>query len=43
MRALLAPAALAAVKQWHYKPFLLNRKPVGVETGITIDFRMQSS
>jgi protein TonB len=40
---LLAPAAIAAVKQWHYKPFLLNGEPVEVETTITVNFQMQSS
>jgi len=40
---LLASAAIAAVKQWHYKPFLLNGDPVEVETTITVNFRMQSS
>jgi TonB family protein len=40
---LLAPAAIAAVKQWHYKPFLLNGEPVGVETTITVNCRMQTS
>jgi TonB family protein len=40
---LLAPAAIATDEQWHYKPFLLNGKPVGVETRITVHFRMQNS
>jgi periplasmic protein TonB len=39
---LLVPAAIAAVKQWHYKPFLLNGEPVEVETTITVTFRTQS-
>lgn len=29
---LLAPAAIEAVKQWRYKPFLLNGQPLEVET-----------
>jgi len=29
---LLAPAAIDAVKQWRYKPYLLNGQPVEVET-----------
>jgi periplasmic protein TonB len=40
---LLAPAAIAAVQHWHYKPFLLNGEPVEVETTITVNFRVQNS
>ena len=29
---ILVPAAIAAVKQWRYKPYLLNGQPVEVET-----------
>jgi protein TonB len=39
---LLAPAAIAAVKQWHYKPFLLNGQPLEVETTVTVNFRLHS-
>ena len=39
---LLAPAAINAVKQWRYKPFLLNGEPVEVETTITVAFALQS-
>lgn len=35
---MLVPAAIAAVKQWRYKPFLLNGQPVEVETIITVSF-----
>jgi TonB family protein len=35
---LLAPAAIDAVKQWKYRPYLLNGKPVAVETQITVNF-----
>jgi protein TonB len=38
---MLAPAAIDAVKQWRYKPFLLNGQPVEVETTVTVTFRMQ--
>jgi TonB family protein len=31
-------AALDAVKDWHYKPYLINCKPVEVETTVTIAF-----
>jgi len=35
----LAQAAIDAVRQWRYKPYLLNRKPVPMKTQITIDFK----
>ena len=38
---LLAPSALAAVKQWRYKPYLLNGEPVEVRTLVTISFVLQ--
>ena len=34
----LAPAATQAVKQWKYKPYLLNGQPVNVETQVTVNF-----
>jgi protein TonB len=37
---MLVPAALAAVKQWQYKPYLLNGQPVEVETTITVIFAL---
>jgi TonB family protein len=37
---LLAPAALEAVKQWKYKPYLLNGQPVKVETQIMVNFQL---
>ncbi|MGC1448984.1 MAG: energy transducer TonB [Candidatus Sulfotelmatobacter sp.] len=39
---MLVPAALAAVRQWHYKPYLLNGQPVEVETTITVIFTLSS-
>lgn len=39
---LLASAAIAAVKQWRYKPFLLNGQPVEVETTVTVNFHVSS-
>jgi len=36
----LVPAALAAVKQWKYKPYLLNGQPVKMETEVTVAFRL---
>jgi len=35
---LLVQAALEAVKQWRYRPTLLNQTPVEVETTITVNF-----
>ena len=35
---MLAPAAIEAVKQWKYKPYILNGEPVEVETQITVNF-----
>jgi periplasmic protein TonB len=35
---LLVPAALEAVKQWRYRPYVLNGEPVEVETQITVNF-----
>jgi len=37
---LLAPAAVEAVKQWKYKPYLLNGQPVKVETQILVNFQL---
>ena len=37
---LLAPAAIDAVKQWEYKPFLLNGKPVEVLTQVQVNFTL---
>jgi protein TonB len=36
---LLVAAAMDAVKQWKYKPYILNGEPVEVETYITVTFR----
>ena len=36
----LAMAALAAVRHWTYKPYLLNGEPVAVNTAITVNFAM---
>ena len=37
---MLAPAAIEAVKKWHYRPFLLNGEPIEVETLVTVLFRI---
>jgi hypothetical protein len=36
----LAPAAIEAVKQWKYKPYLLNGEPVEVETTVEVHFNL---
>ena len=36
----LAKAAVDAVKQWKYRPYLLNNEPVEIETQITINFHL---
>jgi len=37
---MLAPAALDAVKQWKYRPYMLNGKAVEVETKIRVNFML---
>ena len=38
---LLVQAALDAVRQWRYRPTLLNGEPVEVITAITVNFAFQ--
>ena len=38
--SVLAQAAIDAVKQWRYKPYLLNGAPVEIDSRITINFTM---
>jgi TonB family protein len=38
--SLLSQASLDAVKQWIYKPYLLNGDPTAVETTITVNFSL---
>jgi hypothetical protein len=35
----LLPAATSAIRLWHYKPTLLNRRPVKAQMDVTIEFR----
>jgi periplasmic protein TonB len=37
---LLAQAAIDAVKQWRYRPYMLNGEPVEVDSRITINFTL---
>ena len=36
----LARAAADAVKQWKYKPYLLNGEPVEIQTQVTLNFKL---
>ena len=38
---LLTEAAIAAVGQWRYKPFILNGEPIEVITTVTVTFTLQ--
>jgi TonB family protein len=38
--SMLAAAAVDAVRQWKYRPFLLNAEPVEIQTQITIKFKL---
>ena len=35
---MLSKAAVEAVRQWRYRPYLLNNQPIEVETEITVNF-----
>jgi len=35
---MLAASAVQAVRQWRYRPYLLNNEPIEVETEITVNF-----
>jgi protein TonB len=37
---MLAPSAIEAVKQWKYKPYLLNGEPVEVDTEVQVNFTL---
>jgi TonB family protein len=38
---MLVPAAIAAVNQWRYKPYLLSGNPVEVDTEILVNFQLR--
>jgi len=40
---MLAPAAIEAVKQWIYKPYLLNGNPVAVQTQVEVNFQLSDN
>jgi protein TonB len=37
---LLVQAAIDAVRQWHYKPYVLNGEPLEVETTVIVNFHL---
>lgn len=37
---LLVEAAIDAVRQWRYRPYILNQQPIEVETQITVNFML---
>lgn len=37
---MLVPAAIEAVRQWRYRPYILNGQPIEVETQITVNFTL---
>ena len=39
--AMLVAAAVEAVRQWRYRPYMLNGEPVEVETEITVNFTLE--
>ena len=40
---MLTPAAIEAVKQWIYKPYVLNGVPVAVETQVEVNFQLSDN
>jgi protein TonB len=40
-QALLADAAIVAVKQWRFKPRLVKGQPVEMQTKVMLNFRLQ--
>jgi protein TonB len=37
----LVGAAIGAVQQWRYKPYMLNNEPVEVETQVVVNFQLR--
>jgi protein TonB len=40
---MLVPAAIEAVRQWRYRPYVLNGEAIEVETRITVNFLLQEN
>jgi periplasmic protein TonB len=39
-RKVLADSAIAAVKQWRFRPKVVNGKPAEIQTRVTLNFRL---
>ena len=39
---MLAPAAIDAVKDWKYNPYVINGEPVDVQTRVTVNFTLSN-
>jgi protein TonB len=37
---MLTQSALDAVRQWRYRPYMLNGEPTEVETTVTVNFNL---
>jgi protein TonB len=40
---MLVAAAIEAVSQWRYRPYILNSEPIEVETQITVTFSLSGN
>jgi protein TonB len=40
---MLVPSAIEAVRQWRYRPYVLNNEAVDVETQITVNFSLEGN
>ena len=40
---MLVAAAVEAVRQWRYRPYILNAEPIEVETQITVSFSLSGN
>lgn len=40
---MLVPAAIEAVRQWRYRPYILNNEAVEIETQITVNFSLSGN
>jgi periplasmic protein TonB len=40
---MLVMAAVNAVSQWRYRPYILNNEPIEVETRITVNFTLDNN
>jgi protein TonB len=38
---LLAPAAYNAVRQWEFKPYVVNGKILPLDTRVTVNFKLE--